>query len=182
MKAIPKVNTDGLYIEDTIMDDAFSGVVPFYADPPASDSDLPPEADVEAANEQTERELEIAGYIVGVPIPSGLYLPRFDLAAWNEDSSLDPAAYWTEGLTPKEIGDLMKPKPQEPTSTDLLGAELTAIKLQNIEQQAVVSSLGSELTAARLNSIQQQQTISALGAELTAAKLELIKLKGVDQV
>lgn len=54
------------------------------------------------------------------------------------------------------------------------------MKLQNIEQQAMVSALGTELTAAKLDSIQQQQTISALGAELAAAKLEIIKLKGVE--
>ncbi|MBJ8191067.1 hypothetical protein JDS79_30165, partial [Bacillus cereus] len=30
MKVVPKVNTDGLYLEDEVVDDAFSGVVPFY--------------------------------------------------------------------------------------------------------------------------------------------------------
>lgn len=29
MKAVPKANTDGLYIKDAIVDDAFSDVVPF---------------------------------------------------------------------------------------------------------------------------------------------------------
>ena len=29
MKAVPKVNIDGLYLEDALVDDAFSGVVPF---------------------------------------------------------------------------------------------------------------------------------------------------------
>ncbi|WP_230877281.1 hypothetical protein [Paenibacillus macerans] len=186
MKAVPKIGLDGLYIEDAIVDDTFSGVVPFYADPPELDPDLSPETDAEAVDEQPEEgEREIAGYIVGVPAPSGLYLPRFDLSAWQkyqDDTTEEQPEFWSEGLAQEEIDELPKLKPQEPTPTDLLGAELTAIKLQNIEQQAVVSSLGSELTAARLNSIQQQQTISALGAELTAAKLELIKLKGVDQV
>ena len=28
MKAVPKVNIDGLYLEDALVDDAFSGVVP----------------------------------------------------------------------------------------------------------------------------------------------------------
>ncbi|MEK5165975.1 hypothetical protein NYE69_27015 [Paenibacillus sp. FSL R5-0527] len=178
MKAVPKIGLDGLYIEDIIMDDAFSGVAPFYVREPDSGAETLEDVDTAAEDERPAEEPEPAGYIVGVPVPPGLYLPKFDLAAWNEDSSLDPTAYWSEALTPNEIGDLIKPKPQEPTPTDLLGAELTAIKLQNIEQQAVVSSLGSELTAARLHSIQQQQTISALGAELTAAKLEIIKLKG----
>lgn len=154
MKAVPKVNTDGLYIEDTLVDDAFYGVVPFYADPPET------ETDIEAVDEQPE----IAGYIVGVPVPQGLYRPRFDLLAWEareEDEQTDPSGYWTEGLSPEEIEALTKPQPVEPTPTDLLGEELTAMKLQNI---------------------QQQQTIGALGAELAATKLEVIKLKGVDQV
>lgn len=81
-KAVPKVNTDGLYIEDTLVDDAFSGVVPFYADPPALEPELPLETDSEATEEpEEETEPEIAGYIVGIPVPPGLYLPRFDLLA-----------------------------------------------------------------------------------------------------
>ncbi|MET3937949.1 hypothetical protein ABIC22_000761 [Paenibacillus sp. PvP094] len=31
MKAVPKVNTDGLYLEDELVDDAFSGVAPFFS-------------------------------------------------------------------------------------------------------------------------------------------------------
>lgn len=31
MKAVPKVNISGLYLEDELVDDAFVGVVPFYA-------------------------------------------------------------------------------------------------------------------------------------------------------
>lgn len=81
MKAVPKVNTDGLYIEDVIADDAFSGVVPFYADPPALDQS--PETDAEAAERPEKPEPQPAGYIVGVLVPAGLYLPRFDLAAWQ---------------------------------------------------------------------------------------------------
>lgn len=179
MKAVPKVNTDGLFIEDTLVDDAFNGVVPFYA---------------EASHDQLETpDPQIAGYFVGVPVPSGLFHPRFDLVAWqtyqdavtaaqekyraayaewsvqSEDERGEPPVYvapeqpqlWGEGLTPEEIEELTRSNPQGPSSTDLLGAELTSMKLQNI---------------------QQQQTISALGAELAAAKLDIIKLRGVEQV
>ncbi|NWL90466.1 hypothetical protein DMN77_23220 [Paenibacillus sp. 79R4] len=82
MKAVPRVNIDGLYMEVTIVDDAFYGVVPFYADPP--EPELPPETDIETVEPEEETEPEIAGYIVGVPVPPGLYLPRFDLARWEE--------------------------------------------------------------------------------------------------
>lgn len=178
MKAAPKVNTDGLYIEDTLVDDAFSGVVPFYAPEP----ELPLETDFEAVEES---EPEIAGYIVGVPVPQGLFSPRFDLAAWEareDDELFDPSSYWGEGLSAEEIEELTKPQPQEPTPTDLLGEELTSMKLQSMQQQALVGSMGEQLVQAKLEGIQQQQTIGALGAELAATKLEVIKLKGVDQI
>lgn len=181
MKAVPKVNTDGLFIEDTLVDDAFSGVVPFY---------ITPEADPDVKD--TTPEPILAGYTVGIPVTSGLYRPRFALQAWeayqdelfeieeaykaaynewsvqSEDERGEPPVYvapeqpqlWVEGLTPEEIEELTRSNPQNPSATDLLGAELTSMKLQNI---------------------QQQQTISALGAELAAAKLDIIKLRGVEQ-
>ena len=85
-RAVPKVNKDGLYIEDTLADDTFTGVVPFYADPPAPGPESPPETDSEAADEQPD-EPEIVGYIVGVPVSAGLYMPRFSLEAWYADSN-----------------------------------------------------------------------------------------------
>lgn len=179
MKAVPKVNTDGFYIEDAIVDDAFSGVVPFYAPFPVPD---PTEsgASPEQPEDDEDPEREIAGYIVGVPVVSGLYLPKFDLTAWEareEATPVNPADFWHEGLTPEEIEDLHKPA--EPSELDRIGAELAAIKLQAIDRQAVISSMGSELAQTKLQSIDQQQTIASLGSELAAAKLEIIQLKGV---
>ncbi|MET3943185.1 hypothetical protein ABIC22_005997 [Paenibacillus sp. PvP094] len=83
MKAVPKVNTDGLYLEDELVDDAFSGVVPFYVEPepPVFDSEAPEQ--VEEPEDEQEAEPEIAGYIVGVPVPAGLFRPKFDLKAWD---------------------------------------------------------------------------------------------------
>ncbi|WP_439412699.1 hypothetical protein [Enterobacter ludwigii] len=87
MKALPKVNTDGLYIEDTIVDDAFSGVVPFYAEiipqPPADPDEAEQEPAPEVEQPTETPEPEIAGYIVGVSVTPGLYRPRFDLMAWE---------------------------------------------------------------------------------------------------
>ncbi|MGN7167966.1 hypothetical protein ACTHSJ_19070 [Paenibacillus cellulositrophicus] len=178
MKAVPKVNTDGLYIEDAIVDDTFSGVVPFYADPPDPDPIEEPQVDPE--NEEEPQEPEIAGYIIGVPAPPRLFHPRFDLAAWEarEDDGLlvKPADYWHEALTPEEIEELTKPP--EPTELDRIGAELAGMKLQTIDQQSVISSMGAELAQTKLQSIDQQQTIASLGSELAAAKLEIIQLKG----
>lgn len=87
MKAVPKVKTDGLYLEDTLVDDAFSGVVPFYAEIEPQPPGDPDEIEQEPApgDEQPEEtpEPEIAGYIVGITVTPGLYRPRFDLVAWE---------------------------------------------------------------------------------------------------
>ncbi|MFB5761097.1 hypothetical protein [Paenibacillus medicaginis] len=213
MKAVPKVDKNGLFIEDVIMDDSFTGVVPFYADQLVT-AELQPETDAEETDEQPEEEPQPAGYIVGVPLPAGLYKPRFDLAAWESyqeavSSALDEyqAAYdewatlpeeergeapeyvppeqpalWVEGLTQEEIDELTKPPIEEPNETDLIGQQLTQMKLQAMQQTAIVDSLGQELTAAKINNMQLQQMISSLGSELAATKLEIISLKGADQV
>lgn len=125
MKAVPKVNTEGLYIEDTIVDDAYSGVVPFYAPEPIT---LPKTDDTE---QPEETDLEIAGYIVGVPVPQGLYRPRFDIAAWEarEEGDTSDQSYWVEGLTAEEIEELTTPQPQEPTELERLRVENTELKL-----------------------------------------------------
>ncbi|MGZ7442762.1 hypothetical protein [Paenibacillus sp. TH7-28] len=83
MKEAIKIDPEGYYVGVKHVDDAFSGVVPFYADPPEPAVEMPTETDTEAADEQLVKEPQSAGYIVGVPVPAGLYLPRFDLVEWQ---------------------------------------------------------------------------------------------------
>lgn len=137
MKAVPKVNTDGLYIEDTIMDDAFSGVVPFYDDP---------------VNEKAENT-HSSGFTVGIPVPPGLFHPRFDLAAWearNVDDMLAPSTYWKEGLTPEQIAELTQPRPQEPSEIDRIGAELVERELEVLELKLQNEALGAQIVSLEL--------------------------------
>lgn len=130
LKLVPKVNTDGLYIEDELVDDSFTGVVPFYEQDTA----------------------EPAGYTVGVPLTvTGLYKPRFDLAgwkayqdvvsrAWKENQAAcdkwavlpekergeapiyvaptPPDHLWIEGFTPEQIAELTKPAAAKPTELE----------------------------------------------------------------
>ncbi|MMZ47262.1 hypothetical protein D1872_88990 [compost metagenome] len=150
MKVVPKVNTDGFYLEDEVVDDAFSGVVPFYARPDDQDEDTEPKTP------------ELVGYTVGVPITTpGLYKPKFDLAAWRDYESsvyeaqeayiaaLDnwqakgriaedqpvyvapkqPDKLWIEGLTPEQIAELTKPATPEQSETDLLRQRLSDLEL-----------------------------------------------------
>ncbi|MFB5763327.1 hypothetical protein [Paenibacillus medicaginis] len=157
MRAVPKIDISGLFIEDVITDDSFTGVVPFYADQPVK-SDLTPK---EEAERQLEGESQPAGYIVGVPVPVGLYKPRFDFDVWeayqesistagNEyqaayaDWSTLPEkergealvyvqqeepAFWIEGLTPEEIAELTAAPQQEPSETEQLKQRIADLEL-----------------------------------------------------
>lgn len=150
MKAVPKVNIVGLYIEDTLMDDVFSGAVPFYAQEQDSGTGTPPETDSGATAEQPTEEPQPAGYIVGVPVPAGLYLPRFDLASWNADNNQDPVAYWSEGLTPEEIAALHPPAEQ--TELECLQEENTKLKvaLAELAEAAEADKTKTQLALAEL--------------------------------
>lgn len=87
MKAVPRIGLDGLYIEDVIQDDSFTGVVLIYAQPePEEAPDLPEDREIEDeadVSEEPEQPREIIGYLVGITLPNGLYHPRFDLVTWN---------------------------------------------------------------------------------------------------
>ncbi|URJ48473.1 hypothetical protein [Paenibacillus polymyxa] len=89
MKLVPKVNTDGLYLEDEVVDDAFSGVVPFYTPFSLTLPDTNQQLDKHrltdsssSAIDGTSSENVPAGYTVGIPVPPGLYQPHFDIQGW----------------------------------------------------------------------------------------------------
>ncbi|WP_028591113.1 hypothetical protein [Paenibacillus massiliensis] len=142
MKAIPKINTDGLFIEDDIVDDSFTGVVPFY--------ELP-----DTAQEDGTGEPLLAGYTVGYPVTAGLYQPRFDLEAWeahqeavqhaeqafqeaiqqwNGEGELpeyrapQQPELWLEALSEAEIAELKQPG-QLVSETDLLKERLSDLEI-----------------------------------------------------
>ncbi|WP_431785750.1 hypothetical protein [Paenibacillus lactis] len=197
MKAVPIVNKDGLYLEDTLVDDAFFGVVPFY---------ITPEADPEA--EETPEPV-IAGYTVGIPVTPGLFRPRFDLAAWEaykdvvtsaedaynaayaewsklpEEERGDPPIYvapeqptlWIEGLSPEEIEEITRPQPQEPTELELLSEEVEVIRQQTAQQQEAIDSSGIELAEVKAANADQQQTIGTIGTEQIKLDLSTLDLK-----
>jgi hypothetical protein len=89
MKVVPKVNTDGLYLEDELVDDAFSGVVPFYTPSSLTLSDTNQQLDtyqlIDSSSSTingTSSESILVGYTVGIPVPPGLYQPHFDIQGW----------------------------------------------------------------------------------------------------
>ncbi|MGN9168141.1 MULTISPECIES: hypothetical protein [Paenibacillus] len=89
MKAVPKVNTNGLYLEDELVDDTFSGIVPFYTPSSPTLSDTNQQLDTHRLADSSFSTIDgassesiPAGYTVGIPVPPGLYHPHFDIQGW----------------------------------------------------------------------------------------------------
>ncbi|OMD21344.1 hypothetical protein BJP48_30200 [Paenibacillus odorifer] len=103
-KAVPTIGLDGLYIEDVIQDDSFSGVVSIYAQTePEEAPDLPEDREIEDeadVSEEPEQPREIIGYLVGITLPNGLYHPKFDLLAWDayQDAVLEAQSDYADEL------------------------------------------------------------------------------------
>lgn len=184
MKAVPKVNIDGLYVEDTLMDDAFSGIVPFYIDPDPQPAD-PDEGEQEPSpeDEQPEEtsEPEIAGYIIGVPVTPGLFRPRFDIDEWKAyRDAVDAAltefqqAYdeWS-ALPEDERGDM--PHAESPPMPDIWIEGLTPEEIEEITRSQPQEPTELELLTAVVEGIQQQnsqlqEVVVSSGEELSAVK------------
>ncbi|MGG4552811.1 hypothetical protein [Paenibacillus humicus] len=162
MKAVPKVNADGVYLEDELVNDAFNGVVPFYYQDLVTQLEINTCVEDELSEEQQQQPV---GYIVGIPVPPGLFCPRFDIAAWRKYQDALTAAeseyqtmyaewttqpeeergqlpvythpeqptLWSEGLSPEEIEELTCPQSPEPTELERLQAENTELKLALVE-------------------------------------------------
>lgn len=140
MKEAIITDLEGYYQDTTLVADDVTGVFPIF-EPVKQEEELEP---MEAPEEPTELETVHVGYTVSVPVPEGLYKPRYDLEAWQaaleqyeldmkawkqeqqpqgeEDEAeplsppepVDLAQFWAEGLTPEEI-DEIRNRPQEPS-------------------------------------------------------------------
>ncbi|AET59500.1 hypothetical protein HPL003_13745 [Paenibacillus terrae HPL-003] len=144
MKLVPKVNTDGLYLEDELVDDAFSGVVPFYIHSSLTLSDTDQQLDTyqvtsgsSSATDEANSEPVPAGYTIGIPIPSGLYHPRFDIRGWlayeaeygEKLMQRDPTTFWGEGLSDEAIQELTQKTEQQPSEEDQLKQRIADLEV-----------------------------------------------------
>ncbi|MGG4341005.1 hypothetical protein [Paenibacillus lautus] len=191
MKAVPKVNTDGLYLEDTLMDDTFTGVVPFYS---YMEQGIPnvltTTEDVEKPNGEAPNEPEsnISGYIIGITVPPGLFRPRFDLAAWNAYESTVSAAQnsyhealseW-HALPEEQRGDMpVLESPPQPTLwiEGLTPEEIEELTRPQPQEPNEVDRLGTELVARELEALELRQQNEAQGAQIVGLELRLLSLE-----
>ncbi|MCM3493244.1 hypothetical protein M4D52_07295 [Paenibacillus lactis] len=195
MKAVPKVNTDGLYLEDVLVDDAFSGVVPFYTENLPELPTKPGQPEPEATPEDVQpgdtpgQDPVIAGYIVGIPVPPGLFHPRFDLTAWRQyqDSIQAAEAAYQEAMsawnsTPEEERG-GRPVLNIPPMPALWIEGLTPQEIERItapQPQALseLDRLGTELVARELEMLEIRRQNETLGAQVVGLELRLLSLEG----
>lgn len=121
MKEAIIIDLNGFMTDVTLVADDTTGVFPFYR------VQEPQDQFQEDLEQQVLTNTEILGYVVAIPVPSGLYKPKFDVEAWNEycqlqlvelndaeNSRTDMTAYfnyspkseitfWIEGLKQEEI-------------------------------------------------------------------------------
>ncbi|CAH0122416.1 hypothetical protein PAE9249_04966 [Paenibacillus sp. CECT 9249] len=161
MKEAIITDLHGYMTDVTLVADAVSGVFPIY-DGPVEEVAEQEKNGGKSPEGPEEVDPSHIGYTVAVPVPPGLYKPRFDIEAWKaagqtaeerESSPIDLTSLWNEGLTAEEIDELRN-RPQPTSPTDLLGQELALMKLRNMRQQAVIDGLGKELTKAKIEMIE----------------------------
>lgn len=191
MKAVPKVNNDGLYLEDTLVDDTFSGVVPFYSNMEQGTPDVltTTEAVTKAEGEPpNEPGSNISGYIIGLPVTPGLFRPRFDLAAWNayesaviaaQDSFQQALSEW-HALPEEQRGDMpVLVSPPQP------GLWIEGLTPEEIEERTKLQPavpneldrLGAEIVNRELEALELRQQNEAQGAQIVGLELRLLSLE-----
>lgn len=185
MKAVPKVNIDGLYLEDELVDDAFSGVVPFYAETVPQPTVDPDEDEQETAPEVEQLgetpDPVIAGYIIGVPVKPGLFRPRFDIPAWEAyqdelqaaESAFREAYDEWQAQPEDERGE---PPTYVPPEMPTLWVEgLTLEEIEEItrpkpQEPTELELLAEEVEVIRQQTAEQQEAIESSGAEIAQMK------------
>ncbi|WP_145040660.1 hypothetical protein [Paenibacillus sp. Y412MC10] len=191
MKAVPKVNKEGLYLEDTLVDDTFSGVVPFYSNMEQGILDVLTTAENVTQPEgeaPNEPESNISGYIIGIPVTPGLFRPRFDLAAWNayesavsaaQDSFQQALSKW-QALPDEQRGDMqVLESPAQPIFwvEGLTPEEIEELTRHQPVEPNELDRLGSEMVTRELEALELRQQNEAQGAQIVGLELRLLSLE-----
>ncbi|KOR82518.1 hypothetical protein [Paenibacillus solani] len=192
MKAAPKVNTEGLYLEDALVDDTFSGIVPFYSDskPGKPEVVLTIIGDGTQSDDESPREYEtnITGYIVGIPVTPGLFRPCFDLAAWSayraavseaQDSYQEAFSKW-QALS--EVGRGEMPALESIPMPDFWIEGLTSEEIEELTRSQPaepneLDRIGAEMVTRELEALELRQQNEAQGAQNVGLELRLLSLE-----
>lgn len=185
MKEAYVTDLNGYYIEPTLVADHVTGVFPIM-EPVKHEEELEP---MDVQEEPTKPDTVLVGYTVAVPVPPGLFKPRYDLKAWqaameqyerdlnawkqeqqqrDEEEAeplpppepVDLAQFWVEGLTPEEI-DEIRNRPQEPSIPE---------RVEKVENDTAQTMLGL---------VEVYEANEATDEEYKQSMLAMVELYGI---
>lgn len=153
MKEIVIIDLQGYFIGVELGPDDETGVSEVY-----EQVEITPATETEPA----EYEERLIGYRVAIPVPPGLYKPRFDFESWEAYNAPQEPTYddegrpvyppkpdvtlWVEGLTQEEI-DAIRNQPPPANPLEQLQAENAALKARLKEAETVATATSADLQA-----------------------------------
>ncbi|WP_079914721.1 hypothetical protein [Paenibacillus sp. 32352] len=163
MKEAIIIDLNGYITDVTLVTDNVTGVFPIYKQSGPKDNFESVETFKDTVLEQ-----ELVGYTVAIPVPEGLYKPRFDLAAWelynqrldlvargefeletdgcetvNKPKAQQIATFWVEGITPEELAAIRNQQPSETDTEKItrLEAEKEDLKARLGDMELVMAEI-----------------------------------------
>ncbi|WP_127485518.1 hypothetical protein [Paenibacillus ehimensis] len=103
MKEAIIIDFNGFMTDVTLVADDATGVFPFYrTQEPLAQEDI-----------GQQLNTEMLGYVVAIPVPQGLFKPRFDIESWNEYIQLQPLELDKDGKSPTEMPEHFSYSPRQ---------------------------------------------------------------------
>ncbi|GAA3410378.1 hypothetical protein ACFFNY_21865 [Paenibacillus hodogayensis] len=192
-----RIDLDGFYVEPELVPLDTYGVMPIYGMPE-------PEPE-----EEEQPESVLVGYRVAVPVPSGLYKPRYDLDGWqaalaayddamdayrealaahdpeSEDEQPQPPApvdlqaFWIEGLTQQEIDDIRN-APRPETIHDQVARLQTESVDTMLALTEVYETTGTQAAALEQESVDTMLALTEAYELIMALEARIAALEGGD--
>lgn len=121
MKAIPRTDNNGNYIEDVIVDDDYKKIEAYLVNG------------------------EQVGYKVGFKWSGVFYQPRFNIEKYNKNTNIaDPSTLWEESLSQEEINKILNP-PFDPNAPKTIEQQIALLQTRAESGEAANATLNELL-------------------------------------
>lgn len=164
MKTAAQVDTQGFFQEDVIRDISFYGIEPVEKKVLKGDPGLG----------TVETEVVVVGYVIGEPVPQGLFMPK-----WNFEEEV-----WEEGLSSEEIEEITRVPEPQPTELDLLGQQLVNVEIRSLDTAHATDRIGQqadnielEIMSLGMRSVSSELDTMEIGQQIVSLELENNELK-----
>lgn len=164
MKTAAQVDTQGFFQEDVIRGISFYGIEPVEKKVLKGDPSLG----------TVETEVVVVGYVIGEPVPQGLFMPK-----WNFEEEV-----WEEGLSSEEIEEITRVPEPQPTELDLLGQQLVNVEIRSLDTAHATDRIGQqadnielEIMSLGMRSVSSELDTMEIGQQIVSLELENNELK-----